>query len=107
MLHGDRLKLLREKKGYTHQKLADLLELSISQIWRYESGKTDPTGEILERIARVFNVSADYLLGLTDEAVPPGFAETGLTAKERKVIAAIRSGENYAAIKMIVNDSEM
>jgi transcriptional regulator with XRE-family HTH domain len=104
MLHGDRLKLLRESKGYTHQRLAELLDLSISQIWRYESGKTDPTGDILARIARVFNVSVDYLLGITDEATPPGLIETGLSQKERNVITALRQGDNYQAIKMIIDE---
>jgi transcriptional regulator with XRE-family HTH domain len=105
MLRGDRLKALRENKGYTHQQLAELLDLALPQIWRYEAGKTDPSGDIVARIARVFNVSADYLLGLTDEPTPPGALEDGLSPKERTVLSALRRGQNYEAIKMIVSDN--
>lgn len=105
MLHGDRLKTLREDRGYTHHKLAELLDLGASQIWRYETGKTDPSGDILVRIARVFDVSVDYLLGLTDDPGPTGLSESNLSPKERTVVAALRRGQNYEAIKLIIGDT--
>jgi transcriptional regulator with XRE-family HTH domain len=106
MLRGDRLKTLRENKGYTHQELADLLNVGSAQIWRYEVGKTAPSADVLARIAQVFDVSVDYLLNLTDEPLPPAVLEGDLSAKERNVVAALRRGENYEAIKLIVGESE-
>jgi transcriptional regulator with XRE-family HTH domain len=105
MLQGDRLKELRESKGYTHQQLAEFLDLGTTQIWRYETGKTDPAGDILARIAKVFNVSVDYLLGLTDEATPPRLTQTDLSAVERDVLDALRRGEKVEAIKLIVTET--
>jgi transcriptional regulator with XRE-family HTH domain len=105
MLRGERLKALREAKGYTHQQVADLLNLGIAQIWRYEAGKTDPTGDVLTRMAKVFNVSTDCLLGLTDDPAPVGLSESNLSPKERIVVAALRRGQNYEAIKLIVSDN--
>lgn len=101
MLDGDRLKQLRLQKGLTYQQLAEQLSLGIKQIWRYESGENDPTGDVLRRIAEVFKVSVDYLLGLTDESMP-WLREGDLTKKEREVIAAWRRGERLDAIRAIV-----
>jgi transcriptional regulator with XRE-family HTH domain len=105
MLHGERLKALRESKRYTHQHLANMLGLAMVQVWRYEAGKTDPSGDVLARMAKVFNVSVDYLLGLTDTPLPPGVSASDLSEKERNVIAALREGEPYEAIKLIVADT--
>lgn len=104
MLYGDRLKSLRESRKYTHQELALLLEVGFAQIYRYEAGKNEPTADVLTRIAKLFDVSIDYLVGLTDAPLPPGFAISTLTEKEQGVLAALRRGENYEAIKLIVND---
>jgi transcriptional regulator with XRE-family HTH domain len=103
MLRGDRLKLLRTQKGYSYQLLAEKLEVGTKQIWRYESGENDPTGDILGRVAKEFNVSVDYLLGLTDEPMP-WLCENDLVLKEREAITAWRRGERMAAIKTIVLD---
>src|SRR5258707_14788734 len=100
MLRGDRLKNLRESKGYTHQELADLLSVGSAQIWRYEAGKTAPSADVLARVAQVFGVSGDYLLDLTDEPLPPRGSESDLSTKKRSVGAGLRPGENYKAIKL-------
>lgn len=102
MLRGDRLKVLRESKGYTHEELAELLDLGTTQIWRYENGKTDPSGDILSRIAQVLDVTADYLLGLTDDP-HPNLKIDNLTSQERKVLSAMRHGDYFEAIRVIVN----
>lgn len=101
MLRGDRLKDLRQSKGYTHEELAEILDLSQKQIWRYEAGKTDPSGEIVSRIAEVFNVSSDYLLGVTDDP-NPYLRVDNLSPKERQVLAAMRRGEVVEAIRVLV-----
>jgi transcriptional regulator with XRE-family HTH domain len=103
MLHGDRLKQLRVQKGYTHQQLAEQLGLGTKQIWRYESGENDPTGDILRRIAQAFKVSVDYLLGLTDEPMP-WLCEGDLTSKERETVIAWRRGDRLEAIRAIAFD---
>lgn len=105
MLRSDRLKTLRENKGYSHHELAHLLDVGSAQIWRYESGKISPTAEVLARMAQVFEVSADYLLDLTDEPLPSSLLERNLSPKEHDVIAALRRGENYEAIKLIVDEN--
>lgn len=100
-MRGDRFRSLRESKNYTHEELAELLQLGTSQIWRYENNKTDPAGDVLARIAKIFGVSTDYLLGLTDDPTP---SVDNLTTRERAVLAAMRHGDVVEAIKVMVND---
>jgi transcriptional regulator with XRE-family HTH domain len=102
MLRGDRLRALRERKGFTHSELAEQLNLGVRQIARYESEETDPSGEIVGRIAQVFNVSSDYLLGLTDDP-SPHFRVDNLTDQERRILTALRRGETVEAMRALVN----
>lgn len=61
-----RLKQLREDAELTQSKLADMLYLTQSTIAYYENGKKAPTLDNAIAIARVLNVSMDYLCGLTN-----------------------------------------
>lgn len=61
---GNRLKTLRIKKKLTQQQLADLLGLTKSVISAYENGLRYPTYDVLIKIARIFKVSTDFLLGV-------------------------------------------
>lgn len=101
MLRGDRLRQLREGKALTQDELAELLNVSVGQIWRYEAQKTKPTGDIIARMAEVFNVTTDYLLGRSDDPMPY-LKIDNLTAHERKVLLAMRWGAVVEAIKEIV-----
>ena len=56
-------KELRIKNGYTQDSLADTLGLSRSTISMYENGNREPDFETLEKIADLFNVDMDFLLG--------------------------------------------
>lgn len=59
------LKELREKKGITQQQLADTLNLSKNAISHYEKGINMPNLDTVQKIADIFDISVDYLLGRT------------------------------------------
>lgn len=61
-----RLRNLREVKGYNQEKLAKLLGLSSSTIGMYEQKRRQPDNETLVKIAEIFDVSTDYLLGKSE-----------------------------------------
>ena len=64
---GMRITQLREEHDWKKTELARRLGISHSQVSRIESGETETlSSDILIRLAEVFDVSADYLLGLTD-----------------------------------------
>jgi transcriptional regulator with XRE-family HTH domain len=59
----ERLKMLREKAGWTQEELAKKIKVSDATINRYEKGTRRPDMDILELFADIFGVSVDYLLG--------------------------------------------
>lgn len=64
---GERLKYLREKNKMYQSELAEKLNLAPSTISMYERGDRDPDTSTLSKIAEIFNVTTDYLLGRTDK----------------------------------------
>lgn len=62
-----RLKKLRKEKQISQKDLAKKLNLSPSTIAMYETEKRKPDSETLEKMSNYFDVSIDYLLGLTNE----------------------------------------
>lgn len=64
---GERLRLLRRQNHENQKKLADLLNVGQTQISDMESGKKTTTIEKLAVICDHYNVSADYLLGRSEE----------------------------------------
>lgn len=61
---GKRLKTLRKQASLTQQQLASRIGVTKSVISFYELQERSPSPEILIKLAGVFHVSTDYLLGL-------------------------------------------
>jgi len=98
---GVRIKLLREEAGLTQSQLAEAINVGVAQIYRYENDKTDPSSHVLYLLAQLFDVSADYLLGITDSRTPS--EPSRLEEREKVIIDALRSGDRYKAIQVIVS----
>ena len=64
---GERLQDIRKDHNDTQQDLADKLHASLYAVRCWEQGKSDPSHDTLVAICKLYGVSADYLLGLTDE----------------------------------------
>ncbi len=64
MNFGNVLKELRNKHGLTQLQLAEILDISKSNISKYEAGSVEPNIDTLTHIATYFNVPTDYLLGI-------------------------------------------
>ncbi|MEG1562107.1 MAG: helix-turn-helix transcriptional regulator [Bacteroides sp.] len=125
---GERLRRARERKGLTQVDVYRAIGLNNKSLSRYENGATAPDPDTLRDLIRLYDVSADYVLGLSDEMgsvaapdgsslVPPKAAEdaallerlSGLTpeAKEKaneyvemlKTLDEVKSGENFLDIK--------
>ena len=67
MKFNERLKQLRQREGLTQRELAKIIEVGRTTISEYESGKIVPKHEGLLKLANHFNVSVDYLTGVSDE----------------------------------------
>lgn len=64
---GDSIKYLRSQLGWSQKKLAEELNLSQQAIGKWETGLSEPDSETLSKLATIFDVSVDYLLGRTDD----------------------------------------
>ena len=62
----ERFKELRKYSGFSQAQLAKKLNVSQQCISDWETGIRKPTISMLKKIALIFSVSADYLLGLND-----------------------------------------
>ncbi len=66
---GERLQELRKDFDISQAKLAEILGVSHYTISSYECNRSDPDDISKIKLAKLFNVSVDYLLGLVDEPV--------------------------------------
>jgi len=67
MSFSRRLTKIRKDKKLIQQQMADTIGIHVSQIKRYESGETQPSLEVIRKIALALNISADMLLFDEDE----------------------------------------
>jgi len=62
-----RIKALREDRDLTQAEIAKVIKTTQQQYSKIETGKADISAEKLILLAKYYNVSVDYLLGLTKE----------------------------------------
>ncbi|NQZ75962.1 MAG: helix-turn-helix transcriptional regulator [Ekhidna sp.] len=75
---GERIKDLRTQKKLTQTDLAKLVGLTYIQVGRYETQKSNPSSDVLQKLAAALDTTADFLMnGSSDEVVA-----TQLTDKE-------------------------
>lgn len=65
-----RLRDLREDCDKSQEELAKILNISQATYSRYEGGKIDIPTDTLIQLAKFYQTSVDYLLGLTDNPAP-------------------------------------
>ncbi len=63
---GQKLKLLRKKRGLTERQLGECLNFSNQSVSFWENGEREPKLDTLIAIAKFFDVSVDYLLGISE-----------------------------------------
>lgn len=80
-----KLKELREQKKLTQSQVGDYIGAKKSAISLWESGKRQPDKDTLIRLATLFDVTVDYLLGR--EESPTQSQETKTTPAERRAEA--------------------
>ena len=87
----EHLKELRERRGLYQKDVAAVLKIDRTTYAKYETGASEPSFEILKRIARFYEVSIDYLLdydvGIQKTKKKPRLV---LTADEEQLLSAYR-----------------
>lgn len=94
------LKMLRESRGLSQQKLADSVGISQQSINKYENHQTQPDILTLIQLADFFHTSVDFLIGHTDaQAEAEGIPVYRLNAEEVRLI------EQYRKLSLKEKDS--
>lgn len=107
------LKQLRLERGWSQQDVADRIGLNKMTVSQYESGQRRPSFNRIEKIADVFQVDLNYLLGFTDKIERPAGDQTdpdankylAVTLTEIRLIEAYRHAgpETQAAVRAVLH----
>ena len=93
-----RLAELRKARHLTQQALAEAIGINVSQLKRYEAGTSQPTLDVLRKLAVTLSVSADLLLFDKDERGPDEDLRlqfetiSRMSAEDKKIIKALLEG---------------
>lgn len=91
---ADRIKALREARGWTQAELARRMNMTRNGINSWEQGLSMPSPQSLVDLARLFSVSTDYLLGVEKHNT---VNVTGLDEKDVALIAQLAERLRSAA----------
>jgi transcriptional regulator with XRE-family HTH domain len=83
---GDRIRRLREEKNFKQVQVAELLGVNRKAISHYENNLREPSYEILIRMADLYHVRTDYLLGYDSVRL---IDASGLSDREFSLITAL------------------
>ncbi len=100
----ENLKNLRKQKGYSQEELADRLGVVRQTISKWEKGQSVPDSEMLMKLADIFEVTVSQLLGSTimEEHQPDRVAEQLARINEQLVIKNRRARRIWKTIAIVV-----
>lgn len=102
---GERLLELRKDADLTQDDLAAILKINKHSISSYERDKSEPPDAIKIAIAQYFNVSVDYLLGVTDDPAPIDQKTPVLRLPKGFPRSALQELMNYAGYLALKSNS--
>lgn len=86
----NRIKELREARGWTQKRLAKEMHCTDMTISRYESNDRGISSDTICRLCDIFGCTADYLLGRS------AIEKSALTEEEEALLTAWRKADDYA-----------
>jgi transcriptional regulator with XRE-family HTH domain len=100
---GEKIKILRSRKKYSQQDLADKTGISRPYVGKMESGECNPTSDVLKSLAREFGVTVDYLVFDEQELSPTNvFIQDKELLKQVELLDKI-SSDKLEAIKKVID----
>jgi transcriptional regulator with XRE-family HTH domain len=95
-----KIKQLRKKKELSQQEFADKIGLHISYVSRLENGHSQPSIDVLKKLTKLFEVTADYLLNGNVDSYDIKIKNKNLAEKIR-LIDELDADEQQALNKVI------
>jgi transcriptional regulator with XRE-family HTH domain len=90
-LRGDRLRMIRERRGLSQRELSRRCDLGETAIYRMESAIGQPSADTVARVARELRVSMDFLMGASDKETGQ-LSENALTPDQERIVKAFEEG---------------
>jgi transcriptional regulator with XRE-family HTH domain len=91
-MNGNRLKILRERHGFSQDELARRCGITSKHLRRFEAEGGNPSAKTIIGLSKALGVSSDYLLGLVDEESGKYHGDK-LTDLEIRFLSALRQGD--------------
>ncbi len=92
------LKNLMKTKNLTQQDLAEELNVTRGSIYKYLQGKAEPNIDNLKKIADLYDVTVDYLIGHPTKS---GLPLTMYTSNQQQIIAMLKELDDAQCLKLI------
>lgn len=86
----NRIKSLREEAGISQKAIAEQFCVAQNTVSSWETGKRDPDTDTVIRIANFFDVSVDFLLGISDIKKAPSHEDADLSSDEAALLMDFR-----------------
>lgn len=106
---SEQLKIIRRANKFTQQGLADAIGIERSTYASYETGRNKPDVNLLSKIAKVFDVSSDYILEI-DTTVPLNVEDISVKCKKKsgnKLVSTLSKEEKSVLAKYrLLSDSK-
>ena len=90
---GERLAEIRKDHGDTQQTLARKLNVVKFTVSSWEQGKSEPSHDMLIKICELYNVSSDYLLGLSN--IDPAYVKNRTDALSKENQSLLKEFETF------------
>ena len=111
MTFAQRLALLRRERGFSQKSVAEKMNVSQALLSHYEKGIREPGLDFVVRIARLYGVTADFLLGLDDmenESVESQVMKSICSMMDVEELRPALEGQLYSLLRLTVeNDGEL
>ena len=98
---GNRLTALRKKEGISQSELARRIEISHTQITRYELKDVQPPADVLKRLADLFGVSIDYIVNGTAQEKASNTLLDAALIKQFQEIELLPNDEKETLLKVV------
>jgi len=90
---GERLRMARERAGLSQLDVYKAINLSNKSLSRYENDATTPDPDTIKALIELYDVSADFIMGLSDEMGRARSSKCGTSKSKPKMAEAVASGD--------------
>ncbi len=101
MKFKEKLVYLRKQKKWSQQELSDQVGVQITHISRLENGKSQPSVELLRKIAQAFGVTMDYLVDEEAEEASPVTIKNKSLAKKLELLEHLDQEDQQTIVNVI------